>query len=165
MMRGAWSFVVIATLALPVIAALSVLSVAHEPTAPITTYAPEKIEWHDGPPSLPLGAKIAVLEGNPAKEGPFVFRVKVPDGYRVAPHTHPKTERVTVISGTFNIGMGAKFDPSATMPMPPGSYGCWEAGMTHFVWAKGETVLQFHGMGPWSIRYVNSADDPRGAKK
>lgn len=120
-----------------------------------------KIEWKAGPPSLPKGAQIAVLEGDPTKEGPFVFRVKVPDRYRIPPHTHPKTERVTVIAGTFNIGMGEKFDQSATQAMPTGTYGFWEAGMKHFVWAKGETVVQFHGMGPWSIQYVNPADDPR----
>jgi quercetin dioxygenase-like cupin family protein len=118
-------------------------------------------KWIDGPPSLPKGAKMAVLEGDPTKQGPFVFRVKVPDGYRVPPHTHPKVERITVIQGTFNIGMGEKFDQTATQPMPTGTYGYWPAGMTHFVWAKGETVLQFHGEGPWTINYINPADDPR----
>src|SRR5215468_11269360 len=73
-------------------------------------YPPATIVWKDGPPSLPPGARIAVLEGDPAKPGPFVFRVKVPDGYRIPPHTHPKPERVTVISGTFHLGMGEKFD-------------------------------------------------------
>jgi quercetin dioxygenase-like cupin family protein len=108
---------------------------------------------------------IAVLEGDPTKEGPFVFRVKLPDGYRVPPHTHPKTERVTVISGTFNIGMGDTFDEKATKVMAAGTYGYWPAGMKHFVWAKGETVLQFHGTGPWSIQYVNPDDDPRKKKE
>lgn len=124
-----------------------------------------EIEWKDGPPALPPGAKIAVLEGDPNKEGPFVFRVKVPDGYRIPPHTHPKTERVTVIAGTFNIGTGEKFDPKATKPMPAGTYGYWGAGMKHFVWIKGETVVQFHGMGPWTIEYINPKDDPRKKHK
>src|SRR5262245_26429936 len=94
------------------------------------------------------------LRGKSNAEGPFVFRVKLPSGYRIPPHTHAKTERVTVISGTFNIGMGAKFEKEKTTPMPAGTYGFWEAGMKHFVFAKGETVVQFHGMGPWSIEYV-----------
>jgi Domain of unknown function (DUF4437) len=128
-------------------------------------YPADKVPWQDGPPSLPKGAKIAVLEGDPAKEGPFVFRLKLPDGYRVPPHTHPKTERVTVLSGTFHIRMGGRFDETATKPMPAGAYGHWPAGMKHFVWAEGETVLQFHGMGPWSIQYVNPEDDPRNRKK
>ncbi len=128
-------------------------------------FPPEKMVWKDGPSSLPKGAQIAVLEGDPSKEGPFVFRVKVPDGYRVPPHTHPKTERVTIISGTFYLGMGDKPDERNTTSLPAGAYGFWEAGMTHFVWAKGETVIQFHGMGPWSIHYVNPQDDPRNQKK
>ena len=136
----------------------------HTQSSGIELFPSDSIKWKDGPPSLPKGAMIAVLEGNPAKEGPFVFRVKIRDGYRVPPHTYPKTERVTVISGTFNIGMGDKFDADATKAMPAGTYGYWEAGMKHFVWAKGETVLQFHGTGPWSIEYLNPDDDPRNKK-
>jgi hypothetical protein len=137
----------------------------HKDAAEIELFPSDKIKWQPGPPSLPKGAMMAVLEGDPAKEGPFVFRVKVPDGYRVPPHTHPKTERVTVIAGCFNIGMGDKFDAKATQEMSAGAYGYWQAGMNHFVWTKGETVLQFHGMGPWSIQYVNPDDDPRKKKE
>jgi quercetin dioxygenase-like cupin family protein len=137
----------------------------HKQSDGIELFAMDRIRWRPGPPSLPKGASMAVLEGNPNKEGPFVFRLKLPDGYRVPPHTHPKMERVTVISGTFNIGMGTKFDQKATQVMPAGAYGYWPAGMAHFVWAKGETVLQFHGTGPWSIKYVNPADDPRNSKE
>ena len=127
----------------------------------ISLHQPDKLKWKDGPASLPKGAKIAVLEGDPNKAGPFVFRVKVPDGYRIPPHTHPKMERVTIIQGTFHIGMGAKFDAEKADPMPVGAYGFWEPGMKHFVWVKGETIAQFHGMGPWSIQYVDPKDDPR----
>jgi hypothetical protein len=124
-------------------------------------HRPDGLAWKDGPPSLPPGAKIAVLEGDPARPGPFVFRVKVPDGYRIPPHTHPKPERVTVVSGTFHLGMGDRFDPSKGEALPAGTYGTWPAGMKHYVWVKGETVVQFHGDGPWMIEYVNPADDPR----
>lgn len=124
-------------------------------------YKADRLKWQDGPPSLPRGAKIAVLEGDPAKEGPFMFRVKVPDGYKIPPHTHPKPERVTVISGTFNLGMGDKFDAGKGEAMPAGTYGTWPAGMKHYAWTKGETVVQFHGDGPWKIEYVNPDDDPR----
>src|SRR5262249_25920051 len=133
----------------------------HGTQGEILLFPSGSIRWQQGPPSLPPGAMIALLEGDPTRDGPFVFRLKLPDAYRVPPHTHPKTERVTVISGTFNIGMGDKFDEAATRPMPAGTYGYWPSGMKHFVWAKGETVLQFHGTGPWSIQYVNPADDPR----
>jgi hypothetical protein len=131
----------------------------------IAIHSPKDLKWVDGPPSLPRGAKIAVLEGDPSKEGPFVFRALLPDGYRVPPHTHSKVERITVISGTFNIGMGDKFDQTKTQPMPAGAYGFWPAGMKHFVWAKGETIIQFHGTGPWSIKYLNPEDDPRNERK
>lgn len=128
-------------------------------------HAPNALTWTDGPPSLPPGAKIAVLEGDPGKSGPFVFRVKVPDGYKIPPHTHPKPERVTVLSGSFHLGMGEKFDPKHATTLPAGTYGTWPAGMKHFVWVEGETVVQFHGEGPWQIEYLNPADDPRTAKK
>lgn len=131
----------------------------------LTLNFPGTLEWKEGPPSLPKGAKIAILEGDPSKEGPFVFRVKAPDGYRIPPHTHPKMERVTVISGTFNIGMGKTFDQKATKAMPAGTYGFWEPDMEHFVWIEGETVAQFHGIGPWVINYVDPNDDPRNQAK
>jgi len=152
-----------------VVLAVLFVSVAHaadparDTTDGAALFVADDIQWMDGPPSLPKGAKIAVLEGDPAKEGPFVFRVKVPDGYRIPPHTHPKTERVTVISGTFHIGMGNTFDANAARAMPAGTYGHWAPGMKHFVWVKGETIIQFHGDGPWTINYVNPADDPRTA--
>jgi quercetin dioxygenase-like cupin family protein len=154
------------TTAALVLLAISTLAIADPPMGHggAMLYSTDSILWKEGPPSLPKGAMIAVLEGDPSKEGPFVFRVKVPDGYRVPPHTHPKVERITVISGTFNLGMGDSFDASKTKPMPAGAYGYWPAGMKHFVWAKGETILQFHGTGPWSIQYVNPADDPRNRK-
>jgi quercetin dioxygenase-like cupin family protein len=128
-------------------------------------YRPDGLKWQDGPPSLPPGAKFAVLEGDPTKPGPFVFRVKVPDGYKIPPHTHPKPERVTVISGTFHLGMGDKFDAIKTEALSAGTYGTWPAGMKHFIHTKGETVVQFHGDGPWAIEYLTPADDPRNKKK
>jgi quercetin dioxygenase-like cupin family protein len=124
-------------------------------------YAPKDVKWVDAPAILPRGARMAVLEGDPSKEGPFVLRMQMPDGYRIAPHTHPKAERVTVLSGTFYIGMGDKFDVARGKEMPAGSYGSWPAGMKHFAWVKGETVIQLHGVGPWSLTYVNPDDDPR----
>ncbi len=156
------------TLLLPMMAlTAATLAYGSEPaghgknTPEFSLFPAAKLEWKDGPASLPKGAQIAVLEGDPTKEGPFVFRVKAPDGYRIPPHMHPKMERVTVISGSFNIGMGEKFDRHGTREMPAGTYGYWAPGMAHFVWIKGETVAQFHGLGPWSIQYINPADDPR----
>ena len=155
---------VVCLIALWIVVTLTAVAIADEHGEGIKLNIAGKLEWKDGPPSLPKGAKIAILEGDPSKEGPFVFRVKVPDGYQIPPHTHPKVERVTVIAGTFNIGMGEKFDKGATQAMPAGSYGFWQPDMKHFVWAKSETIVQFHGMGPWTITYVNPADDPRNKR-
>ena len=127
-------------------------------------HVPDSIEWKDGPASLPKGAKIAVLEGDPAKEGMFVMRVRVPDGYHIPAHTHPKPERVTIISGTFKLAMGENAKEADAKALPAGTYGVWPPGMVHAVWIKGETVVQFHGMGPWVIKYINPKDDPRNAK-
>ena len=128
-------------------------------------YSPTSIEWKPGPAAMPAGAKMAVLEGDPAKEGPFVVRFKFPDGYHVPPHTHPKTERVTVISGALYLATGEALDRNSRQKLPAGSFGYWPAGMKHAVWSEGETIIQLHGIGPWQINYVNPADDPRNAKK
>lgn len=122
------------------------------------------VKWQDAPPSLPRGAKIALIEGDLAKEGPFVVRIKFPDGFRIMPHTHPKRERVTVLAGTLYLGMGATFDKSKGIALPAGTFGSWPEGMKHFGWASGETIIQLHGIGPWSIQYVNPDDDPRSKK-
>jgi hypothetical protein len=126
---------------------------------------PSEIQWADGPPALPPGAKVAVLAGDPKKAGPFTIRLQVPDGYKIPAHTHPSAEHVTVISGLLNLGMGDKLDEAAARPLAPGGFAIMPAGMKHFAIMKGETVVQVHGTGPFEIIYVNPADDPRNAKK
>ena len=121
----------------------------------------DQVKWAPSPPSLPAGAKAAVLEGNPKEAGPFTMRLSLPDGYRIPPHSHPAAERVTVIEGTFRLGMGEKFEESALNALKAGSYVAMEPGTKHFVLAKGNTVVQINGVGPWKITYVNPADDPR----
>src|SRR6266853_6123756 len=108
---------------------LTRLSASEMPSTDMHLYPPTTIEWKAGPPSLPPGAKMAVLEGDPTKEGPFTMRVMLPDGFSIPPHIHPATEHITVISGTFNFGMGDKFDKSATQAMPAGTFGHWPGGM------------------------------------
>lgn len=106
-----------------------------------------------------------MLEGDPAKEGMFVMRGRVPDGFHIPAHTHPKLERVTIISGTFKLAMGEHLTEAAATPLPAGTYGVWPPGMVHAVWTEGETIVQFHGMAPWVINSVNPNDGPRNAKK
>ena len=122
------------------------------------------IKWGDAPPTLPAGAKMAVLQGYPGKAGMYTIRIKAPDGYKVAAHWHPAAEHLTVISGTFNLGTGDKLDDTKTTPMAAGAFGSMPAKMRHFAWCKGETEVQVSGMGPFVIRYVNPADDPSKMK-
>jgi len=122
---------------------------------------PEAIEWGQGPPSMEPGAEAALIEGDPSQPGFFNLRLRMPDGYRIAPHTHPQQERVTVISGTFLLGEGDHVDDSAMHALQPGSYFSMPPGMSHFARTQGETVIQLTSMGPWSIEYVNPEDDPR----
>ena len=123
------------------------------------------VRWVDAPPVLPAGAKIAVLEGDPSKPGPFTLRLQFPANYKIAPHIHPADEHVTVISGTFARGMGGTFDESKLEELGPGGFAMMKAGMQHFAWSKDGAVVQLHGIGPWGLTYVNPADDPRTATK
>lgn len=123
----------------------------------------DDVVWEPAPAALPAGAEIAVLAGDMTKEGPFVIRAKFPDGYRIAPHWHPVVESVTVISGTFGIGMGETFDPADGRELGLGGLFVMQPETPHFAWAKGETVIQVHANGPWALNYVNPADDPRNA--
>ena len=121
---------------------------------------PNDLKWADVP-SLPPGAKIAVIEGPMTEAVPFTVRVKLPADYKVPAHWHPAAERVTVLSGTFNIGMGDKLDPQKTTALGPGSVIIMQPQTNHFVWTKEETMVQVHGTGPWGITYIDPADDPR----
>jgi len=123
--------------------------------------APTDVEWGPAPDVLPAGAQAAVLFGDPTKEGLFALRLKVPAGYAIPPHTHPADEVVTVISGTTNLGMGEKTDRSVAKPLPAGSFFALPTGTPHFVYFDEETVVQVTTNGPWGLKYVNPADDPR----
>lgn len=126
---------------------------------------PSDINWVDAPPGLPPGAKIAVLEGDPTKPGPYTIRLKTPANYKIPAHGHSKAERITVISGTFNVGMGDKFDTAQGKALPTGSFFFLPAGMKHFAWSNNEeVVVQISGDGPFDIDYINPADDPRNKK-
>ena len=116
------------------------------------------LEWKDLPSIK--GAKIALLEGPMNEEKPFTARIKMPAGGKIPPHTHPGIEHVTVVSGAFAMGMGEKWDDKALHTLNAGDMMIMQPGTAHYAMAKGETVVQIHGMGPWKVVYVNPADDP-----
>ena len=121
--------------------------------------------WSPAPPMLPSGAEIAVLEGDPSKDGAYTVRLKFPANYNIAAHSHPTDENVVVVSGTFYLGMGNKLDRQAGQPLAAGGYVMAPAGMNHFAYTKAETTILLYGHGPVDFKYVNPADDPRNAKK
>lgn len=126
--------------------------------------APKDLKWVDVP-SLPPGAKAAVIEGPMNEAGPFMVRIKFPANYKVPAHWHNGIEHVTVLSGTLNFGIGDKLDPKKTKALSAGHVSIMQPKTNHFVWTKVETVAQVHGMGPWEVNYVNPADDPRKKAK
>jgi ketosteroid isomerase-like protein/quercetin dioxygenase-like cupin family protein len=138
------------------------------PKGPATQHvmlAPSALKWGDAPPSLPPGARMAVVSGDPSQAQSFVIRAQMPAGYRIPPHWHPTDEHVTVLSGTVSLGMGEKFDQSALKDVPSGGYFVAPAEMRHFFMTRTAATIQVHGMGPFAVNYVNPADDPSRQKK
>jgi quercetin dioxygenase-like cupin family protein len=130
------------------------------PVAHHVMLTPAEIKWQPFPVLGP-GIQSAMLSGDPNKVGsPFIFRLKMPDGTKVPPHWHPVDEHVTVISGTFLFGTGEKFDTNALRELPAGSYAFMPKRTRHFALAKGDTIIQLNGVGPFRVIYVNPADDP-----
>lgn len=123
------------------------------------TVTSKQLKWGDNP-SLP-GAKVALIEGPPNEAKPFMMRIKFPANYKIAPHFHSGIEHVTVISGTFRMGHGEKFDAKKTVPLGPGTVAIMQPKTPHFALTEKETVVQVHGVGPWTLTFVNPADDPR----
>lgn len=119
-----------------------------------------EMKWEAAPKAFPAGAQVAAVSGDPSKDGLYVVRMKMPAGYKVPAHNHPTTEYVTVLSGQLHLGMGDKLDPQKGMALGAGGFAEAPAKMNHYAWTTEETVIQVHGQGPFTITYVNPADDP-----
>ncbi|MCW5724846.1 MAG: cupin domain-containing protein [Maricaulaceae bacterium] len=145
-------------------AATGAAAAGDEHSAGHTLLDADEITWAAGPPSLPRGAQMAVLYGDPGAEGLFALRLRLPAGYQIPLHWHPQTEVVTVISGVFHIGMGDAVDPDTARALEAGGFFAFPSGMTHFAFTEVETVVQLNSIGPWAINYVNPEDDPRTAQ-
>jgi quercetin dioxygenase-like cupin family protein len=137
-------------------------SVSHQPGQDsFRVIRPEDVEWKQFA-AFPPQARLAVLVGDPTRPGPYLIRVKLPDGTRMMPHEHPEDRIYTVISGIFHIGLGSEFDESKLTAHAPGSVVVLPGGQPHFHWAKsGEYITQVSAIGPLGLEYLNSEDDPR----
>jgi mannose-6-phosphate isomerase-like protein (cupin superfamily) len=126
---------------------------------------PNDIKWGPAPASLPKGAKVAVLHGDPGKSGPFVLRLKAPAGYKIPPHWHTQSEQLTIISGTFYLGSGDKQNASEAHAVKAGGFHYLPAKAHHYAYTKGPTVIQVNGEGPFDLNYINADDDPQKTAK
>jgi quercetin dioxygenase-like cupin family protein len=131
---------------------------AGKPHAEFTN--PGDMKWGPAPPDLPKGAEVAVLHGDPSKKGTYAIRIKMPDGYTIPPHWHSRDEQLTVVSGTLVLHLGDTMDAPAHA-LEPGGFHFLPAKAHHAAEAKGETVVQVNGPGPFDIHYLNPADNPR----
>jgi len=128
-------------------------------------FVPDAMQYGPAPAFVPPGAQLAVLEGDPtASSGDYTVRLKMPAGYKIAPHWHPRRENVTVISGTFKLGMGDHFKEESMATYPAGSFAYLDPNMHHFAMAESEAIVQIHGMSPVQFNYINPDDDPSRKK-
>ena len=124
-------------------------------------FTPTNIKWGPAPAPLPGGAQAAVLYGDPTKDETFALRLKVSKAYHIPPHTHPKPEIVTVVSGVVRLGMGATDDHGKAQVLPAGSFFALPPGEAHYFFADTDAVVQINGSGPWGIDYLDKKNDPR----
>ena len=144
-------------LALGLLLAGTAIASAQDMRPPINA---DDVKWGPVPPNIAAGAQLAVISGDPSKEGPFVMRLKMPAGYKVPAHYHPQYENVTILTGEFHVGMSDKLDTDKGMLLRPGGYVEAPAKMHHYAWVTSDTIVQLAGPGPFGIIYVDPADDP-----
>lgn len=123
------------------------------------------VKWGPAPPTLPKGAKLAVLYGDPGKAGPFVMRLMAPANYKIAPHWHSQAENLSIISGALYLGDGDKMEMTKAHALKAGGYHYLPAKAHHYAFTKSPTVVQLNGDGPFDITYINPGDDPSKAAK
>jgi quercetin dioxygenase-like cupin family protein len=121
----------------------------------------DDLNWGPAPAIFPPGAVFAVVQGDPSVAGEiFTVRLRFPDGYILPPHTHPTDEHVTVLRGTFGVGLGTVFSADGLTLLQPNGFITAPKDMAHFATARGITEVQVHAIGPFQLTYVNPADDP-----
>src|SRR6267143_1240071 len=99
--------------------------------------------------------RFETVSGAPAKSGePFVIRIHAEAGYIIMPHTHLIDENIVVVKGSWALGMGGRFNGQALEPMEVGAFGLSPKKMAHFALSKTYTIIQVHGIGPFTTQYV-----------
>ncbi len=125
---------------------------------PLRAVTPSEIRW-GAIPGYPSGYSRAMLEGEADKAVPFTYRVRLPAGFKFQPHTHAGDEHVTVLQGSWSVGLGEAFETSRLRSFPAGSFVVVPAGTPHYVSVESDTILQVHGVGPIGFRLVGDAGE------
>ncbi len=120
-----------------------------------TIVTPSQVQWTAGTGPL-AGVGVAVLAGDPSKSGPYTMRLHLTDGMKFGPHFHGNIENVTVLQGTLLVGVGDTMDPAKMIALPAGSFVSVPMGLHHYAMAKGDTIIQIHGMGPQSMTMLTT---------
>ena len=142
---------------------IALFALAFAATAAAAQTPAPALKWGPAPPFFPAGARFAVLQGDPSQTGVYTVRLEMPPGYTIRPHFHPTDEHVTVVSGTLILGMGDSVRTRGAHALAAGGFITAKAQEHHFAVARGRTVVQVHGAGPFAITYINPKDDPRNA--
>ena len=121
---------------------------------------PGELQWGSHP-ALPKQFQVAVVYGDPGKDGPVVLRIKAPAGSKIPPHFHAVDENVTVLSGSMHAGSGDQFDEAKGMALPVGTFVNIPAKHHHYAWFTEDSVVQLNNFGKWDIIYIDPKDDPR----
>jgi quercetin dioxygenase-like cupin family protein len=130
-------------------------------SGPTGVFDDPKIVFGPAPAVFPAGAQMAVIQGDPGSTNEFTVRLRMPDGYVIPPHTHPTDENVTVIDGSFKVGMGTTFNEAAMVVLPRGGFVTAPSLHAHFAKAQGVTTVQVHAIGPFALTYINPNDAPK----
>lgn len=124
------------------------------PTGHAGTISPDGIAFKDAP-GLPKGAQIAVIHGNPNEAGPYTMRMRLPNCYVIPAHWHTNDEEVTVLLGSFHVGLGDKIDKANAVTLSAGGYQLVPGRANHYVWSTGTTMIQISGIGPRDTTFAD----------
>lgn len=115
----------------------------------------DTLKWQACPPGLPKGCELVILEGNPKKPDLFTVRFKLAKTFFMSPHTHPKDERVTILSGNVSVAFGKEAKHADAVHFGPGDYYVNKRDAIHTVWIDQPAILQITGIGPWEVHFAD----------
>ena len=159
-----WNTTVSTTLGLTLLSVVTGLmpgrAMAQAGAPSVVALTPDEMKWMSQGALAAPGLEQLNLIGDPAKAGPYPVRLKFPKGFRIAPHTHPDSREVTVLSGVFATGYGQSFDNAKLKVLPAGSFYTEPANVPHYIEIKEDTVLQVSGMGPSGRKFIIPPEIP-----